>query len=98
MRNIFTALSFGLLIRICAAAAPDYSPAGILLDQFIEREMGEKGINGAAIALVDDQKIVWSRGYGIAKPDKIPGAGEETLPTGPAMRENTPIRAGSVSK
>jgi CubicO group peptidase (beta-lactamase class C family)/D-alanyl-D-alanine dipeptidase len=98
MRNLFTALSLGLLVRICAAAAPDYSPAGILLDQFIEREMREKGINGAAIALVDDQKIVWSRGYGIAKPEKIPSAGEETPPTGPAMRDNTPIRAGSVSK
>jgi len=98
MTTFFRALSLCLLVRICVAAAPDYSPIGIALDQFIEREMRDKGINGVAIALVDDQKIVWSRGYGVSKPDKIPGAGEDASPTGPAMRDNTPIRAGSVSK
>src|SRR3954469_9400849 len=97
MTILFRAICFSLFVRLCVAAAPDYSPIGIALDQFIEREMRDKGINGVAIALVDDQKIVWSRGYGVSKPDKI-AIGEETPPTGPAMRDNTPFRAGSVSK
>jgi D-alanyl-D-alanine dipeptidase/CubicO group peptidase (beta-lactamase class C family) len=98
MRIFLRTFVLFFLARACVAATPDYLPVGVLLDQFIEREMREKGINGVSIALVDDQRIVWSHGYGVAKPDKIPGAGEEASATGPAMNDNTPIRAGSVSK
>src|SRR4051812_41940872 len=86
-----------LAVRICAAAAPDYLPVQILLDQFIEREMRDKGINAVALALIDDQQIVYSRGYGFAKPAKIATDDEEAV-SGRAMQANTPIRAGSVSK
>lgn len=97
MKNLVRAAFFCLLVRACIAAPADYLPVGVLLDQFIQREMRDKGINGVAVALVDDQRIVWSRGFGVAKPDKIT-SGEETPPTGPAMSAETPIRAGSVSK
>src|SRR4051812_34558512 len=97
MTILFRAICISFLVRVCIGAAPNYLPVGIALDQFIEREMRDKGINGVAIALVDDQNIVWSRGYGVARPDKIP-SGEDVPPTGVAMRDNTPVRAGSVSK
>ncbi|HUS34941.1 MAG TPA: serine hydrolase domain-containing protein, partial [Verrucomicrobiae bacterium] len=93
LRTIFICL----VVQVCAAAAPDYLPVQVLLDQFIEREMRDKGINAVAIALVDDQQVVYSRGYGFAKPAKISSDDEEAV-TGLAMQANTPIRAGSVSK
>src|SRR2546423_825436 len=97
MRILLRTICICLLVRVCAAASGDYIAVGILLDRFIEREMRDKGINGIAIALVDDQRVVWSHGYGVAKPDKIDSA-EDTPPTGRPMEANTPIRAGSVSK
>ena len=97
MNALFRAILLCLVVRVCAAAAPDYIGVQVLLDQFIEREMRDKGINAVAIALVDDQRIVYSRGYGVAKPSKIASDDEEPI-TGRAMQANTPVRAGSVSK
>lgn len=85
------------VVRVSAGAAPDYLAVQVLLDQFIEREMSDKAINGVAVALVDDQQIVYSRGYGFAKPARITSDDEEPV-GGRAMQANTPIRAGSVSK
>ena len=94
MNALLRTVCLCLLLRV-ACAAPDYLATRILLDQFIEREMRDKGIHAVAIALVDDQQIVYSRAYGIAKPNKLSG---DEPPTGPAMKVTTPVRAGSVSK
>jgi CubicO group peptidase (beta-lactamase class C family)/D-alanyl-D-alanine dipeptidase len=97
MRTLLRTALFCVCLRVCTAAASDYLPVGVLLDQFIQREMRDKGINGVAVALVDNQRIIWSHGYGVAKPDKIE-SGEDAPPTGPAMEASRPFRAGSVSK
>lgn len=57
------------------------------LENFIRREMAGKGLPAISVALVDDQKIIWSKGFGFADPDrKIPATAD------------TVYRAGSVSK
>ncbi len=88
---------FFLLPVTALPAQTDYTAVIYALETFVARELREKGIPAAAIALVDDQKIVWSRGFGVARPEKIPESDTE-LPVGPPMTPETPIRAGSVSK
>ncbi len=69
------------------AAADGYGALVATLEPFIERELAEKGIPGLSIALVDDQRIVWARGFGIANP-------RDSAPATAA----TVYRIGSVSK
>ena len=58
-----------------------------MLEPFIAREMADKGLPAVSIALVDGQKIVWSKGFGFADPKaKVPATAE------------TVYRVGSVSK
>jgi CubicO group peptidase (beta-lactamase class C family)/D-alanyl-D-alanine dipeptidase len=57
------------------------------LEQFITREVADKELPALSIALVDDQAIVWARGFGFANPQgKVPATAE------------TVYRVGSVSK
>jgi CubicO group peptidase (beta-lactamase class C family)/D-alanyl-D-alanine dipeptidase len=65
----------------------DYSTAIAALDAYIAREVKNKGFPSLAIALVDDQSIVWSKGFGHADPK---GAFPATA--------DTVYRVGSVSK
>lgn len=99
MRRGFHFLIFiGLMLRVSLSAAEtDYMTVGVLLDQFVQREMNEKGVPGVAVALFDDQKIVYSRGFGVSRFEKIP-SGEEGPFEGASMNADTVIRAGSVSK
>jgi CubicO group peptidase (beta-lactamase class C family)/D-alanyl-D-alanine dipeptidase len=54
---------------------------------FIQHEMDNKGLPALSIALVDDQEIVWARGFGWADPvDSVPATA------------GTVYRVGSVSK
>ena len=65
----------------------DYAPAIAMLTRFIERDIADKELPALSIALVDDQQIVWSKGFGVAKPkDKTP------------VTDETVYRVGSVSK
>ncbi len=57
------------------------------LEPWIATEIAQKGIPALSIALVDDQKIVWARGFGFADPAKQVPATAETV-----------YRVGSVSK
>ncbi len=41
-----------------------YAPAIARLDSLVAREVADKRLPGLSIALVDDQRTVWSRGYG----------------------------------
>ncbi|PYS99778.1 MAG: serine hydrolase [Acidobacteria bacterium] len=65
----------------------DYTPAIEALEKFVTHEMADKDLPAVSIALVDDQQIVWSKGFGFADPvKKIPATSE------------TVYRVGSVSK
>ncbi|MBC8066304.1 MAG: beta-lactamase family protein, partial [Chlorobia bacterium] len=58
-----------------------------MLEKFIEHEMRDKDLPALSIALVDDQQIVWAKGFGFADAKaKIPATAE------------TVYRVGSVSK
>ncbi len=58
-----------------------------MLDAFIESEMKDKDLPGFAILLVDDQEVVWQKGYGYSDPQtKLP------------VTADTIFRVGSVSK
>ena len=64
-----------------------YAEAAAQLQRLAEYEVSEKQLPGLSIALVDDQKIVWARGFGFADPQKKTAATAETV-----------YRVGSVSK
>ncbi len=65
----------------------DYSAVISNLEQVIRRQIAEKDIPAFSIALVDDQNVVWSAGFGFA--DEL-----QTLPA----TADTVYRVGSVSK
>jgi hypothetical protein len=51
----------------------DYKSAIEVLERFIAHEMADKDLPALSIALVDDQQVVWSEGFGFADPvKKIP--------------------------
>ncbi len=65
----------------------DYTQVTIELEKLIQHEVTEKQLPGFSIALVDDQQIVWTQGFGFADPTrKLPATAE------------TVYRVGSVSK
>lgn len=84
----------GLLACLAAAlaqsgkeASGQYAAAARALERFIDHEVATKELPALSIALVDDQTIVWARGFGYANPqDKTPATAE------------TVYRVGSVSK
>ena len=69
------------------AARRDYAAVAGQLEQAIDRTMRVQGLPVVAIALVDDQDVVWSRGFGIVDSASHRVAGPETV-----------FRVGSVSK
>jgi CubicO group peptidase (beta-lactamase class C family)/D-alanyl-D-alanine dipeptidase len=82
-----------LLVAACAgdesAIGPrsDYATLARVLETFIEDEMALKRLPALSIALVEDQEIVWARGFGYADPvDSVPATAY------------TIYRVGSVSK
>jgi serine beta-lactamase-like protein LACTB len=97
MRRVFTISSCVLALSLAAASAraaePNTPPAkqyeavAAALEKMIRREMADKGLPALSIALVDDQKIVWSQGYGFADPAAKKAATAQTV-----------YRVGSVSK
>ena len=69
------------------APRKDHAVAVEMLERFIGHEMAEKELPALSIALVDDQQIVWAKGFGFADPKaKVPATAE------------TVYRVGSVSK
>ena len=93
MRSFVLTAAALLLTVPCAARAADVLPApgyeevARRLTALIEAEAADKGLPAVSIALVDDQKIVWSRGFGFADPKAKTPATSDTV-----------YRVGSVSK
>ncbi len=91
MRRLAAALL--LALPSFASARPqtdppkEYEAAVQSLDRFVAREVADKRLPALSIALVDDQKVVWARGYGFADAAKTKPATAETV-----------YRVGSVSK
>jgi len=65
----------------------DYSLVKAYLEEYIPRAMKKSKLVGLSVALIDDQRIVWSEGFGFADKAANTPATAETL-----------YRAGSVSK
>jgi serine beta-lactamase-like protein LACTB len=66
---------------------PKYAELVRALEPFIAHQVADKGLPALSIALVDDQTVVWAKGFGFAKPDaKVPATAD------------TVYRVGSVSK
>lgn len=69
------------------AARGNYAPVADALGPFVEWQMETKRLPALSIALVDDQEIVWARGFGFQSPgDSVPASAA------------TVYRVGSVSK
>jgi len=81
------ALPPGVFAQSAAQPAAKYAPAIAVIEKLIAREVADKGLPALSIALVDDQAIVWAKGFGFADPDKKTAATAETV-----------YRVGSVSK
>ncbi|MGH9381224.1 MAG: serine hydrolase [Thermoanaerobaculia bacterium] len=69
------------------APRQDYAQVAESLTPWIQYEMEDKELPAVSIALVDDQEIVWARGFGMADPEKEIEATADTI-----------YRVGSVSK
>jgi CubicO group peptidase (beta-lactamase class C family)/D-alanyl-D-alanine dipeptidase len=68
-------------------AAEKYAAAVAELDRLVAEQVADKRLPALSIALVDDQRIVWAKGYGF----------QDAAKTIPATAE-TVYRVGSVSK
>ena len=66
---------------------PDYSPVIETVKRMLPIEMAKRDILGAAIAIIDDEKVVWSHGFGHTDVSR-------TVPVTP----DTLFLAGSISK
>lgn len=85
-----------LFLAACSVSTPvkpvnlpreDYAYAKRYLSWLIEKEMADNNITGLSIALVDDQKVVWSSGFGYSDAEnKVPAT------------SRTAYRMGSIAK
>lgn len=91
--STFLALVFLAAATVSIKAEPvvessgKYQAVAERLTAFLEREVRTKKLPAVSIALVDDQRIVWARGFGFADPKTKTPATAETI-----------YRVGSVSK
>jgi len=93
--KLCTLLVLGTLLAGCATPPPrpeqairgDYAYTRQYASWLIEREMKKHHVTGLSIALVDDQHVVWTQGFGYA--DQANG-----IPATP----DTVYRVGSISK
>src|SRR5438105_4557437 len=67
--------------------AEKYAAAVAQLDQLVAEQVADKRLPALSIALIDDEQVVWAKGYGFQDRDKKVPATAETV-----------YRVGSVSK
>jgi serine beta-lactamase-like protein LACTB len=60
-----------VLATTASNPAADYATVLPALEEDIRREMSDWNIGGIAVALVDDQRVVYAAGYGEAKRDSV---------------------------
>src|ERR1700722_19691425 len=91
--RLLSAFIFTFVIPLHALAQPSipaaepYKSAVTELEKFIAQQVDDKKFPSLSIALVDDQNVVWAKGFGYQDRDrKIPASAE------------TVYRVGSVSK
>ena len=83
------------LLGACATPPPvaestargDYRHTERYLSWLIDQEMSDNEITGVSIALIDDQKVIWQKGFGYADLENNVPATPETV-----------YRAGSIAK
>lgn len=68
-------------------AREPYGDVARVLEGWVAAEVEAKNLPGLSIALVDDQRVVWARGFGFADPSRRRPATADTV-----------YRVGSVSK
>lgn len=96
-RSIFSVLALFLLFMLagCASAPPragkidkgNYAYVGEYLDWRIPSELRHWNVKGVSIAVVDDQRVIWEKGYGLADEANAISASPDTV-----------YRVGSISK
>ena len=67
---VYIVVAAGLQPRVCADQAvvvdERYGELARQLEPWVAAEVAGKGLPALSIALVDDQRIVWARGFGFA--------------------------------
>jgi CubicO group peptidase (beta-lactamase class C family)/D-alanyl-D-alanine dipeptidase len=84
---IFLLLPASLFAQPQIAPPDKYAPVAANLEKLIQHEVVQKKLPAISIALVDDQTVVWAKGFGYADPAAKKPATAETV-----------YRVGSVSK
>ncbi len=95
LRGVFLALFASMAIasiglradQANVAPQPGYADISSRMRHFIQEQMAEKNLPALSIAVVDDHRIIWAEGFGLADPRKKTPATAETI-----------YRIGSVSK
>ncbi|MEO8352485.1 MAG: serine hydrolase domain-containing protein, partial [Chthoniobacteraceae bacterium] len=70
MKRLLLAFA-GASLLPSAMPAVDYSTIAQPLSAVVQKEMNDWGIGGVAVALIDDQDIVFAEGFGEAKRDSV---------------------------
>ncbi|TET67192.1 MAG: hypothetical protein E3J56_13330, partial [Candidatus Aminicenantes bacterium] len=77
-KTFITALIFFLLLILMSTSPtfsdeqtkPDFSEAIRLIDTWLEAQRDYDHLPGISVAIVTDQEILWSKGYGMADLEK----------------------------
>lgn len=85
--SVFLAACSNAPQRPQALTQGDYSATREYIGALIRHEMAQNNVVGLSIALVDDQQVVWSEGFGHAD-----------LERGELASTTTPFRLGSIAK
>ena len=65
--------------RPSSVARGDYAATQAYITRLIEHSMAQNKVTGLSIALVDDQRVVWSQGFGFANLERKTPATADTL-------------------
>src|SRR5207253_9347578 len=89
MRTLFLSLAFvGVAVAQPEVRPPqNYVAAVAHVEKLVEQELRDKRLPAISVAVVDDQTVVWAKGFGFADPQKKVPATAQTV-----------YRVGSVSK
>ncbi|MFP5222333.1 MAG: serine hydrolase domain-containing protein [Acidobacteriota bacterium] len=100
MNACILALFLLVISSLPAMAAPDaFAPAAKRLTETIKREMAANKVKGLSIALVDDQRVIWSRAFGYAdEAAKVPATVDTVYRAGSISKVLTSMRAMQLSE